>query len=388
MYNKICEVLKQSVENGVVSGANVLVRKDGKEVAYCDYGFKDLENRKSMTRDTIFRMYSSTKPITAAAAMLLVSRGMLDLAEDISAYLPEFRNPHVNVSGRRIPAARGIMVKDLLNMTSGLPYPDETTIGGRQCEAVFNQIDKRLYSDAPVSTREFARMMAENDLCFEPGEQFMYGVSADILGAIIEHVAGMRLGEFLQKEFFEPLEMQDTGFYVPREKAERVAKVYDCIDGCLQEVRTNHLGIKYTLDVPPAFESGGAGLCSTLDDYAKFAEMLLHEGSYHERKIMPQGAVRYMLQGGLNEYQKASYQACWSDIVGYTYGNLVRVCDDESKVVVMSAKGEYGWNGWLGTFFSNEPAHGITTLIGVQRIGGDTGGMVRKIKNIVMCELT
>ena len=386
IQDQLYRTMKKAVDGGTASGMNFLAFKDGKEIAYCEYGYRDIENKKPMTRDTIFRMYSSSKPVTAAAAMLLISRGVIDIGEDISSYLPEFTNVNVNQKGNRIPADRGITVKDLLNMTSGLPYPDENTAGGRQCDEVFAKLDRRLYGDAPMTTKEFSELMAENDLCFHPGDHFMYGVSADILGALIERVTGTKLSEFMQTEFFAPLGMEDTGFYVPAEKADRTAKVYDLIDGRLTEVKTNHLGIKYTLDIPPAFESGGAGICSTLDDYAKFAEMLLNYGSYEGNQIIPERAVRYMIKGGLTELQKADLQSGWDDLYGYTYGNLVRVCEDESKAIVLSSKGEYGWNGWLGTYFSNEPVHGITILMGVQRIGGDTGVLARKLKNIVMCE--
>lgn len=387
MQNQLYNTMKKAVDGGTASGVNFLALKNGEEIAYCEYGYRDIENKKPMTRDTIFRMYSSSKPITAAATMLLVSRGLVDIGEDISAYLSEFQNVSVNQDGRKIPANRGITVKDLLNMTSGLPYPDENTAGGRQCGAVFSKLDGRLYGDDAMTTREFSELMAQNDLCFHPGDHFMYGVSADILGALIERVTGMKLSEFMQKEFFTPLGMRDTAFYVPAEKADRTAKVYDMIDGRLTEVKTNHLGIKYTLDVPPAFESGGAGICSTLDDYAKFAEMLLNYGSYKGNQIIPERAVRYMIKGGLTEVQKDDLQRGWDDIAGYTYGNLVRVCEDESKATVLASKGEYGWNGWLGTYFINDPVHEITFLMGVQRIGGNTGALARKLRNIVMCEI-
>ncbi|MGN0618678.1 MAG: serine hydrolase domain-containing protein [Ruminiclostridium sp.] len=386
MYDKIYSAMQKAVDSEVASGVNFLALKDGKELIYCQYGSRDIENQKPMTRNTILRMYSSSKPVTAAAAMILVSRGIIDIAEDISSYLPEFKNLYVNRNGERLPAERPITVKDLLNMTAGLPYPYENAEGGRQCGTVFRELDNRLYSDRPMTTEEFSKLIAQNDLCFNPGEHFMYGVSADILGALIERVSNIRLSEFMRKEIFDPLEMNDTGFYVPSDKSDRLAKVYDHVDGKLSEVKTNYLGIRYSADIPPAFESGGAGLCSTLDDYSKFARMLLCYGSYNGKQLIPEKAVKYMISGGLTNNQKEDLQKGWGDLYGYTYGNLVRVCEDESKAIVLTSKGEYGWNGWLGTYFSNEPAHGITVLMGVQRIGGDTGVLARKLKNIVMCE--
>ncbi len=389
MKNKINELLKTAVESGDTAGANVLVIKDGKEIAYCASGMRDIENKIPISRDTIFRLYSQTKPITAAAVMLLVSRGKIDLNAWLSDYMPEFSDMYVNIGGERRPAANHITVGNLMNMTSGLAYPDGATEGGKQSGEVFWTIENRLFSDEPVTTEKFAEMMSKTDLCFEPGERFMYGASADVLGALVEKVGGMSFRDFLIENFFEPLEMNDTDFYVPAEKSARLAKVYDYSENGLTECRTNHLGLRYERDVIPAFQSGGAGLCSTLDDYGKFASMLMNGGQLDGKRIMPEAAVRLLTCGGrLPRGKEKHLQECWSWMSGYTYGNLMRVCEDESRVMLFSSKGEYGWDGWLGTFFSNEPAHGITLLFGTQQAGiGRTGTLVRSIKNIVMSEL-
>lgn len=217
----------------------------------------------------------------------------------------------------------------------------------------------------------------------------MYGASADILGAVIEKVSGMSFRDYLRQTFFEPLGMQDTDFWVPREKSHRLAKVYDYSGSGLHELQTNHLALAYERDIIPAFQSGGAGLCSTLDDYAKFAGMLMNGGSYNGRRIMSHAGVRFLTHGGILPQQTAQLWEGWDWMRGYTYGNLMRVCVDESLTTLFSSRGEYGWDGWLGTFFSNEPSHGITLLFGTQQAGvGRTGSLVRRIKNIVMSELT
>ena len=216
----------------------------------------------------------------------------------------------------------------------------------------------------------------------------MYGTSADILGALIEVVSGESFGNFLQKNFFDPLEMNETGFYVPEKNRSRLARVYEESQQGLMEVKTNHLGLRYERDIAPSFESGGAGLCSTVDDYSKFGQMLINEGVYQGKRIMPAQAVRFMRHGGLTSEQKPQLHQGWDWMSGYTYGNLMRVCENESETSVFSSRGEYGWDGWLGTFFSNEPQHGITLIFGTQQIGiGRTGVLVREIKNIVMSEL-
>lgn len=389
MQDKITAALEEAVKNGDTAGANVLVIKDGEEKAYCQSGSGDIQNNIPISRDTIFRLYSQTKPVTAAAAMLLVSQGRLDLGAWLSDYLPEYGSPKVNINGRSSPAKYPLLVGHLLNMTSGIPYPDDSTEGGKQSGAVFGEIENRLFSDDPVTTAEFAEKMSKVSLCNEPGEVFMYGASADIMGAVIEKVSGMSFRDFLMKNFFEPLEMTDTDFYVPCEKAHRLAKVYNYSENGLAEIRTNHLGLRYCRDVVPAFQSGGAGLCSTLDDYARFAQMLLCGGVYKGVRIMPEAAVRRITQGGFSEEKKAQLLQGFNWLSGYSYGNFMRICDEPEKTVLLSSKGEYGWDGWLGTFFSNEPAHGITLLFGTQQAGvGKTGPLVRKIKNIVMSELT
>ncbi len=388
LYDKIYSVIKNDIDGGCTSGANLLVLQNGEEKLYCEYGYRDIENKIPMSRDTIFRLYSQTKPITAAACILFASRGKIDIAADISEYLPEFKEQYVNANGKRVPASRRITVRDLLNMTSGLPYPDENTAGGRQSGTLFWEMGNRLYTDDPMTTAEFSRLAGKIDLCFETGSKFMYGISADIVGALIEKVSEMKFSEFLKKEFFEPLEMNDTDFYVPAEKSNRLAKVYDYTENGLREIKTDHLGLRYMRDVPPAFESGGAGLCSTLDDYSHFGEMLINCGIYKGRKILSNAAVQFLTHGCLKPELIHQLSEVWDWMSGYTYGNFMRVCDNEIMTSLFSCKGEYGWDGWLGTFFSNEPKHGIILLMGVQQAGvGMTGGLVRKLKNVVMSEL-
>ncbi|MBE6880519.1 MAG: serine hydrolase [Ruminococcaceae bacterium] len=386
MKGNLQNIMDKAVAKGDVAGVNLLVLKEGKEIAYCESGYKDLENKIPMTRDTIFRLYSQTKPITAAAVVLLASRGEIDLSAWLSDYFPQYGDMYVNINGKRERANRQITVIDLLNMTSGLAYPNDFYEGGKQSGAVFRQIDQRLFSDNPVTTLEFAEMMSKTDLCFHPGEKFLYGTSADIAGALVEKVSGKRFSEFLQDEFFTPLGMTDTAFYVPAEKQSRLTKAYDYDkDGKLFENKTNNLGLRYYRDVPPAFESGGAGLCSTLDDYSKFATMLINGGEFGGKRILSERAVKFLTKGGLTDCQKAQLKADWDWLGGYTYGNFMRVCEDESRTSVFSNKGEYGWDGWMGTFFSNEPQGRITFLLGMQQLGiGKGGTLTRKLKNIVM----
>ena len=381
------KLIRQAVDKGDIAGASILVLIDGREVLYADAGMRDMENKVPMSRDTIFRLYSQTKPVTAAAAILLASMGVIDLSADIADYLPEFSKQYVWKDGKKVPVSRRITVRDLLNMTSGLPYPFEGHPSGEKSGEVFWKTTRSLYEGEPVTTRRFCEMMAEVPCCFEPGSEFQYGVGADLIGGIIDRVSGMSFGEFLHTYFLDPLDMTDTDFYVPKEKQARLAKVYEYGKDGLTENKTDNLSMRYMRDIRPAFESGGAGLCSTVDDYAKFAGMLLNGGVHEGRRIMPEYAVEYLIRGGIAPELRRYLWQGWDWMRGYGYGNFMRVCEDENMTTLFSSKGEYGWDGWLGTFFSNEPKHGMTFLFGVQQTGiGMAGTLTRKLKNLVMSE--
>ena len=382
-WRRLQGVLDRAVEEKFVAGASVLVRKDGKEKWFCKSGMRDLEQGLEVERDTIFRMYSMSKPITAAAVMILAERGMLDLGEPVSKFLPGFRSQKVAQGNLSVSVKREMNIKDLLCMTSGLSYPDASTAAGREAAEVFSEIDRRLYSETPMTTKDVANALGSCRLLFQPGEHWMYGSSADILGAVIEAVSGMRFGEFLEKELFAPLGMKDTGFYVPEEKRHRLAKVYENQGGELAEVKTNHLGIRYSMDQEPAFQSGGAGLVSTLDDYARFGQMLLNGGSLGDMRILKPQTVRFMTSGKLLPAQQADFEAGWEQFSGYTYGNLMRVLEHPGQGWGMGFEGEYGWDGWLGAYFCNDPKNRVTFLLMYQLINAGTNSFTRKVRNVV-----
>lgn len=266
-------VLDRAVAAGEIAGANLLILRRGEELLYVQSGLADREAGRPYTRDTIARLYSMSKPVTAAAAMILVQRGLLDLEQPLGELFPSFRGSMVWENGKKVPAHRQIVVGDLLNMTSGLPYPG-TDEAGQEAAGVFEELDSRLYGDDPMSTQELVDRLGACGLAFHPGDRWMYGTSADVLGAVIGKVSGQRFGAFLEENLFAPLDMADTGFHVPAEKQHRLAQVYQQGSPDMTLYETNNLGICYTMHRAPAFESGGAGLVSTVDDYAKFAAML------------------------------------------------------------------------------------------------------------------
>lgn len=379
---KLQTILQRSVDAGEIAGANVLILRHGEEIAYTQAGFADVERKVPFARDTISRLYSMSKPITAAATMLLVQDGVLDLEQPLGGVLPAFRNQQVWCDGRKVPANREIFVSDLLNMTSGLSYPGEDA-AGQEAARVFEDLDSRLHGENPMTTMEFAQRIGGCGLTFQPGAKWMYGTSADILGAVVEAVSGQTFGEFLKQRLFAPLGMDDTGFYVPEEKQHRLAEVYEQTPGGVKRYETYNLGIDYPLDKAPAFESGGAGLVSTVEDYAKFARMLIRNGD----GLMSPAAVKRMTQSRLLPWQQESVWRSWDGMAGYGYGSLMRILEEPGMARLLGWHGEYGWDGWLGCYFCNSPENGISILMTTQRRDAGTLAVTRKVRNALAAML-
>lgn len=383
------QILDQAVINHEVAGASLLVVQNSEEKCFLKSGMADYEAQKPFSRDTIIRLFSATKPITAVAAMILMERGLLDPGAYLSDYLPEFEMLTVIDENKNIiPCSRKILVKELLDMTSGIPYGGHVNDpASMQVQAVFDEIINQLYSKNTITTQDFMKKIAQCPLSFVPGTKWAYGASADIMGALIEHISGMRFSEFLEKEIFIPLEMKDTGFYVPPQKQDRLAKVYASDASFLFEYPTDNLGIKYTVNVPPAFESGGAGLVSTIDDYMKFAQMLLNQGKYKNHQILSPKMITYLTKSQLMPWQQTSMNQCLETLNGYSYGNYLRIMKNPRQATMLSTEGEYGWDGWLGFYFINSPKDHLTMLMACQLKDAGTFSLTRKLKNVVWNQL-
>lgn len=387
LENMLHHVMEKGIEDKQIVGMNLLINKDGQELLYCQAGMADKEQGRYMSRNTIFRLYSMTKPVTAAAAMILMERGLLDLYEPVSSFLPAFGEK----KGRRASSGapdREIMVLDLLRMTSGLVYPDPETEAGKAAGLVFQEAMDRLYTNQPMCTGELCEKLAEGPLAFEPGNSWRYGTSADVLGAVVEVVSGKRFSEFLREEIFVPLEMRDTDFWVPEEKRNRLAAAYETQQsgknmGSMIPYTGNYLAIRNDMAVPPEYESGGAGLVSTLDDYMKFAQMLLGKGELNGVRILKPETVRYFENGELMPIPQKEFDQ-WIGLDGFSYGNLMRVCKEPSRAGMLARKGEYGWDGWLGTYFANFPNENMTILMGMQTKDTGTSSLTRKVRNVIL----
>ncbi len=376
------KAIKDAVNEKFIAGANLLILQDGTEEFYCEEGMADVAAGIPIRRGTIFRLYSQTKPVTAAAVMILLERGMIELMDPVSKYLEGFRDQKVWTPDGPEPVRRPVEIRDLLSMTSGLPYGGTETEPERQAQAVFAEAAAKLHTPDEIGTVEMANRLGRCVLSFHPGESFMYGTSADVLGAVVEVVTGQRFGEFLKQEIFEPLNMIDTDFWVPKSKQYRLAKVY--VNGKVPEEYSNdHLTIQHGMTDPPRYEAGGAGLASTIDDYKRFARMLLNGGRDKGHRILSPKTVEFMTTHHLTPVQQPNLVRTWPNLAGYSYGNLMRVLVDPGETVYEAFKGEYGWDGWLGTYFFNAPKEKLCMLLNYQLSDAGTTRLTRVLRNIL-----
>ncbi len=384
LKEKLENCLQEAVNHHEAAGLSVLVRKDGEDLCYAAAGKADTASGRPVERDSIFRLYSQSKPITAAAAMILVDRGILDLQTEVDRYLPGFRNPRfIAPDGQIRKALRAPWVIELLGMTAGLCYPDADP-AGQYAARVFEEDQEAILQGGGLNTVAFCNRLGEQPLAFAPGTGWRYSTCADVLGAVIEVASGKRFGQFLKEELFDPLGMKDTDFWVPEEKRKRLVTCYRRTENGPEPFGGLHLAVGQ-YDRPPAFESGGAGLVSTLDDYAAFGGMLMNGGEYRGKRILSRAAVEYMTAPQLREDIR---KQMWDSLGGYNYSCLMRVCDQPGACPLFAEKGEYGWDGWLGTYFINLPKEKITFLLYQNMTDTGTAPVTRKCRNILANEIS
>ena len=410
------QLINSEIKRNNLAGANLLVLHNDQELYRASYGMADIEKHIPMKRDSIFRIFSMSKPITCAAAMQLMERGILDLYDPVSKYLPGFLAQQVlQEDGSVTPVSREVTIRDLLNMTSGLSYPDNCTPVGKMVDSLFYDMMAAQDAGCGYTTVELANRLGKLPLCHEPGAKFQYSTSADVLGAVIEVAAGKRLSDYLKEEIFLPLEMYDTDFYVPDDKKHRFTQLYRCfeqeiditpsIDGT--EVDSSTKGVVGAIassdmtsslkqmeirpelcknlgmegyDYRPNFESGGAGLVSTIDDYSHFASMLLHQGTYKGKRILSPKTVAFMCSPQLD----ASYKPFldWDSLRGYNYGNLMRHLVNPAEGGTNADIGEFGWDGWCGTYFTIDKTENFILLYFIQRCDAGCNEVTRKVRSI------
>ena len=344
--------LRYKVKTGTFVGAAAVVEIAGERVFEQAIGFCDREADAPMELDTIFRIYSMSKPITGVAAMILVEAGKLELDAPASKYLPDFEDLKVGVEVvdpatresvlEHVPAEREMTVRDLMRHTSGLTYG----IFGNS--AVDRLVVQAGAMDPDQSLEDLVRKLGTLPLKHQPGARFEYSLSTDVLGRVIEVVSGERFDDFLEAHVFAPLGMVDTGFSVPKEKRDRVAQMYRRMSGELE--------VSPLTDptVHPKFLSGGAGLFSTADDYLRFARMLLGEGKLGKTRILAKETVREMTRDQLGDAGGSFL------LGGGTFGLNVAIVGGDCTAG--PSPGTFWWEGLAGTGFWIDP---VDETIGV-----------------------
>ena len=369
-------LIEKQREAGALLGATIIVEHKGKRV---------YENTYEPDRaDSIYKIFSMTKPVTAVAAMMLYERGELDLMSRVSDYLPGYRDCKVVSSEGIRKAQKQISVRDLLNMTSGIVMSGDFGEAERLMSKIYKEARIQRESGILKSNVDICNKLAEAGVAFEPGETFRYGYSADILGGIIEIVSGMKLSEFFKKEIFTPLNMEDTDFKIGEGKEFRQAVLYrrdkkGKVVRAEDDVRRRLEMENPTRD--PWWERGGAGLYSTAGDYAHFAQMLLNKGSYHGKELIGRRTMEFMTSPQLTDRQLETYD--FESCIGYNYGNLFRVLTDPAKAGSNGSIGEYGWDGRGGTYFFVDPNEELIFIYMQQIAEGLDFGFLRGLKQIV-----
>ena len=347
---RVGEYLREQIANGKIPGAIVLIRQHDKPVYHEFFGVRDVATKLPMTDDTIFRLFSMSKPITSVAAMMLVDKGKLRLDDPVAKYIPSLSAAKVGVerkaaNGDRtldlVPANRPITIVDLMTHTSGITY-------GFYGESMVRQLyrDAKIY-DGDFDNAEFAERIARLPLAVQPGTEWDYGHSTDILGRIIEIVSGKPLLQFEKDNLLGPLGMTDTSFFVSDP-----AK-YKMIAQPMPDDSAFKVGFESNPEVPRKWESGGGGMLSTVADYARFLQMLLNGGSFDGKQYLSPKAFALMASDHIGPGSGVGHDFFYfpGDGFGYGLGFGVRTSPGIANPPPPGSLGELKWDGASGCYF-------------------------------------
>jgi CubicO group peptidase (beta-lactamase class C family) len=362
---QIPPALQAVVDSGDLSGFVTLIWRKGEVAQVTTLGRRDVEADLPMTRDTLFRIASMTKPVTSIAALMLWEEGKLSLDDPITKWLPEFSDMRVlkDAAGAvddTYPAPREITVEDLMTHRSGLAYA--FTSVGPVAQAYEDTLGPPL--GGHLTPDEWLKRLGSLPLSYPPGERFHYSHATEVLGFLVARIEGKPLGQVLKDRIFAPLGMSDTDFWCPPEKRDRMAKLYriDPKTDRLQDVSFPHV------DRQPAFEPGGGGLISTADDYLMFARMMLGKGEVDGVRLVKASTLEMMTQNRLTDAQRQIPFMGIPFWLGQGFGLGVSVITDPEQQAWMGAgsKGAFGWPGAFGTWWQADPAEDMVMLYLIQ----------------------
>jgi Beta-lactamase class C and other penicillin binding proteins len=367
MTERLDNLSKQLIEKKEVAGINILLIKDGTTVYNKALGYADLESKKLLTTDHIFRIASQTKAITSVAVMMLWEEGRLLLDDPISKYIPAFKAPQVldgfnaaDSSYTTIPALREITIRDLLSHSSGIAYPTITEDDRIQAIYTKNNVLSGIGNKAIL--KEQVDKLAKMPLLHSPGYRFTYGLNTDVLGYLIEVISGNSLDDFLLKRIFAPLEMHDTHFRLPSSKADRLVSVSKKTTHGIEKMGSaiyENNSINYPL-ATGIILSGGAGLSSTTADYAKFLQMLLNKGNYKGKRLLGEKTIALMTTNQLSK------EAIAHGDPNFYFGLGFWLVTPENKFMHATDTGTFFWGGAFNTHYWVDPQENMIGLIFTQ----------------------
>jgi CubicO group peptidase (beta-lactamase class C family) len=368
--DRLSDKVRTYVDRGQLPGAITMVARHGKVVQFEPFGMMDAENGKEMRRDTLFRIFSMTKPVTGVAVMILFEEGRFLLTDPVAKYLPEFEELRVYVGGPtddiETEPARPITIEHLLTHTSGLAYDDP----GPEVNEMYRNADLWTVSNL----QQFIEKLTRLPLLYQPGTRWHYGVSMDVLGRLVEVVSGQSYDRFLAERIFQPLGMVDTAFYVPAEKADRLAALYQATaDGGFERVEGGRTDAALN---PGRVPFGGSGLLSSARDYLRFAQMLANGGELDGVRILGRKTVDLMLSDHLGPRYGLEPLAGFepwlqSAASGVGFGYTGAVVTDPALSCLPGSVGQFFWGGWASTFFFVDREEQLVGMILAQLIPSD-----------------
>lgn len=363
--NRIDNVIKGYVENKWIAGAVCLVTKDGKPAYYKAFGMDDIDEKKAMQKDAIFRIASQTKAITSTAVMMLWEEGKFLLDDPISKYIPSFAQSNVvdqfnekDSTFTTKPAKRAITIRDLLTHTSGIGYAQ---IGSPKMKAIYAKAGIQVgFSDHKELLADAINKLGTLPLEHDPGEKFTYSLSVDVLGRLVEVVSGMSLDQFFEQRLFVPLEMKDTYFRLPDAKRARLVQVYteDANNKVVKWKKDTFPGT--TIDYPindNGYFAGGAGLVSTISDYAAFLQLFINGGAYKGKQLLARHTVEIMTKNQVGDLPLGADK----------FGLGFQVTTDAGNAKLGLSEGSIAWGGFFGTVYWADPKEKLAGLLFIQQ---------------------
>jgi CubicO group peptidase (beta-lactamase class C family) len=387
-FLRIDHIIQEYVNNEWINGAEVMVYHKNNMIYHKAIGYRDLVEKIPLEKNAIYRMASQTKLLTTVGIMMLLEQGKFLLDDPISKFLPEFKNPVVidsyqakDTTFTTFPSKREINFRDLLTHTSGIGYPQ---IGTPQMTAIYHKLGilGGLGIVDEVSIEDQMNRLAKSPLFHHPGERFTYGLNTDLLGYLIERISGQNLSDFFQKEFFTPLQMEDTYFFLPQEKWSRLVPLYiEKNDQTVEKSGTFfNIGGQTLADYPKTkgkYYSGGAGLSSTAKDFTTFLRMLMNGGEYHGVKFLSESSLRLMTSNQLGDIEFTM------DDKGNKFGFGLILISDQSGNFNLMTPGSYEGGGAFSTWYWMDPKKEVIGQIMINKIPNSHFELIRKIQNLV-----